>query len=263
MSEKLAARLIIPLAIVGEASIFVFHLYALGWSIFALAAIVTALQRDPLRRHLLLVLASLAILALAPISTNLTTGHILVMASMFVFAAALPYIILRRVFHDPAITFSFHHGRNWYRTEIFYILTWGAIAYLFMPFYFRTTGDYHFWTVTLDFRNLAVLFLACLAMGVWDEVFFVNTILGVFRRYLPFFWANLAQAVIFTTFLYELGFRGWAPLGLFPFTLLQGYIYMRTRSLIYVITIHLTIDVVLYLALIHAYYPKLMPIFLT
>jgi membrane protease YdiL (CAAX protease family) len=78
-----------------------------------------------------------------------------------------------------------------------------------------------------------------------------------------FKYANAAQAVIFTLFLFELGFRGWAPFAIFPFALSQGYIFNKTHSLLYVITIHLIIDLVLYLALIHAHYPQWLPIFLT
>ncbi len=263
MSERLAARIVIALACLAEIDILVLHWRVFGWSLLLAAAVFTWSQNDPFRRRLLVILGALALLALAPVSTNLGAGHVLRMSLFLIPAAILPAYILRRYWDDRVITFRFHQGRHWYRAEVFYILTWGLFAYLIMPYYFSSTGAYHNWQVGPDPASLIALGVACAVVGVWDELFFVNTILGVFRHYLPFVWANLAQSIIFTTFLYELGFRGWAPLGLIPFTLLQGYIFKRTESLLYVITIHLTVDLVLYLALINATYPQALPIFIT
>jgi membrane protease YdiL (CAAX protease family) len=111
--------------------------------------------------------------------------------------------------------------------------------------------------------NLLKLFIGTNVLGIWDELFFVITVLAILRRYLPFIWANGAQAILWTSFLYELGFRGWGPVAIFPFALLQGYIFKRTDSLLYILTIHLTIDLVLYLALVHAYHPGWVPLFVT
>src|SRR4051812_39586299 len=105
------------------------------------------------------------------------------------------------MFYDHSIKFTFHHGRRWTSQEVAYIALWAIFGYLLLPTGFASTGSYHNWTILLDPRNLTVLFLACIAMGVWDELFFVNTVLGLFRRYLPFIWANLLQAAVFTTFL--------------------------------------------------------------
>ena len=46
------------------------------------------------------------------------------------------------------------------------------------------------------------------------------------------------------------------------FALTQGYIFKKTESLLYVITIHLTLDLVLFLALLNVHTPTLADIFL-
>ena len=101
------------------------------------------------------------------------------------------------------------------------------------------------------------------ALGLWDELFFVLTILAILRQYMPFWWANCIQAILWTLFLYQLSFRSWGPVFIFAFALLQGYIFLRTKSLLYLLSIHLTLDFILFLALVHAHYPELVRIFIT
>jgi membrane protease YdiL (CAAX protease family) len=234
-----------------------------GWVALALAVVGAAVQSGSARRHFLLSQAALVLVMLTPVNTNLDPPHILAMSLMLPLAVALPALVSRRLFHDDVIQFPFRRGRRWYRTEVAYVAGTLLVAYLLLPVYFATTGAYHNWTVQLTPGLLLRLFYGTQLLGLWDELFFVNTILSLWRRHLPFWWANVAQATLFTTFLYQLGFRGWAPLLLFVFALSQGYIYKRTASLIYIITIHQTLDLVLYLALINAYYPAAMPIFPT
>jgi membrane protease YdiL (CAAX protease family) len=216
-----------------------------------------------LRRQFLVLLGSLGLLALTPINTSIEPGHFLVMGALLLLAVTLPYLVLRYRYHDSTIAYQLHHGRRWSRMEIGYILLAALIGYLVIPFYLVSSGSYQNWTVEPGAMNLLLLFVGTNALGIWDELFFVNTALTIFRRHIPFGWANLAQALLFTAFLYELGFRGWGPLMIFPFALLQGYVFKRTESLLYVIAIHLTVDLVLYLALIHAHHPSWLPIFIT
>jgi hypothetical protein len=48
----------------------------------------------------------------------------------------------------------------------------------------------------------------------------------------------LLQAVLFTSFLFKLGFTGWGPVMIFIFAIIQGVVFRKTDSLFYVITIH-------------------------
>ena len=70
------------------------------------------------------------------------------------------------------------------------------------------------------------------------------------------------QAVLFTSFLHELGFTSWGPLMIFPFALIQGYTFATTRSLSYVVTVHLTFDLVLFGVLLHAHQRSWVDVFL-
>lgn len=68
--------------------------------------------------------------------------------------------------------------------------------------------------------------------------------------------------MIFSSFLWEIGYKAWGPLLTFPFALLQGFTFKLTKSFTYVVTVHLVFDFVLFLALVHAHNRDWLPIFL-
>lgn len=234
----------------------------LGWAFLVVTFALTILNTGQIRRHLSLVLISLALLGLTPINTNISYWHMLYMGAMIGLAVFLPYYFCRFIYRDHLIRFPLHHGRRWYKTEVGYILFTAVVGYFVLPYYLGSTDSYLNWTVHPGTINLVKLFIGTNALGIWDELFFVATVLAIFRRYLPFWWANLAQAILWTSFLYELGFRGWGPAPIFLFALLQGQIFRKTESLLYILTIHLTLDFILFLALIHAHYPQWIPLFI-
>lgn len=234
-----------------------------GWLLFIAGLLSLNLCNKQFRRYMFLLYICLGILGITEINTDISVRHMLQMGTFLILAIAIPYYISKNVYKDHLVRFQFHHGRNWYTSEILYVFASGIVAFLVLPFYLRDTGSYHYWTVEPGTWSLTRLFIGTNALGIWDELFFVSTVLGILRRFFSFPVANTAQAVLFTSFLYELGFRGWAPFMIFGFALLQGYIFKKTESLFYIITIHLTIDFFLYLALINAYYPTWIPIFIT
>lgn len=85
---------------------------------------------------------------------------------------------------------------------------------------------------------------------------------ALLRRHLPDAAANVLQAAVFVSFLWELGYRAWGPVLTIPFALLQGWIFVRTHSLAYVVTVHLLFDAVVFAVLVHAHNPGMLPIFL-
>jgi membrane protease YdiL (CAAX protease family) len=178
-------------------------------------------------------------------------------------ALYLPYIISRFVYKEHMIRYNFKIPRKWTKKKVGYILFALGLSYILIPFYLSSTGIYHNWPVMSDFKNLFILFIGTNLLGLWDELFFVCTTLGILKRYFPFRTANIATTIIFTSFLYELGFRSWGFLIIPIFAFLQGWAYNKTSDLVYVIAIHLTVDVVLFLALVHAHYPVWLSIFLT
>ena len=123
------------------------------------------------------------------------------------------------------------------------------------PFYFITSDVYLNWPVVDTPDLMARLFVGVGAVGIWDELFFICTVFALLRRHLPNWTANLLQAIVFVSFLWELGYRAWGPVLTIPFALLQGVIFLRTRSLAYVVTVHLLFDAVVFAVLVHAHNP--------
>lgn len=234
-----------------------------GWIILLIGGFLLILSRKQFAKALLLIYLSIAILGITPINTDISIPHMFQMGITLTLAVAIPYLVSKYFYKDDLVRFKFHHGRNWYKEEIAYIGLTAIIAYLLLPFYLKNTGSYLNWSVEGGISNITRLFIGTNALGIWDELFFISVCLGILRRYLKFWWANLAQATLFTSFLYELGFTSWGFIMIFIFALIQGYVFKKTESLFYVITIHLALDFVLFLALINAHHPNWIPIFLT
>lgn len=203
-------------------------------------------------QDVLIVILSLMIIVITPVNTNISLGHILIMASMLGSAVLLPYLYYK---NKPSrkinFNFSFESIMHW--QKIGFILFGAGLAYLVFPFYFTSTGASANWPSANTTKDVILLFIGTNALGLWDELFFINTLLTIFRRHAKFWAANFAQAVFFTAFLYELGFTGWAPLIIYPFAVLQGYMFMKFKSLGFVIAVHLSIDFILFLAILNAH----------
>lgn len=230
----------------------------IGW----LVLMLLMLRRTKFARDIGVVVAMIALLGITPIDTSITINHMLIMGATLAAAVGIPFILDRYIWRTRHITFPFRSGKRWQRRELGYIAFALIGSYLIMPWYLGQ-GAYLNWGVATDPGSIIRLFIGTNALGIWDELFFIGTALALLRAHIPFFWANLAQATLFTSFLYELGFRGIGPFMIFFFTLSQGYIFTRTKSFLYVVTIHLTIDFVLFLTLIHLHHPHLLRIFIT
>jgi membrane protease YdiL (CAAX protease family) len=235
---------------------------AAGWLLLVAASVSLLWAEKKFAREIFLIIIGLAILGLTPINTDISVRHMAEMGATLVLAVALPYGISRFLYRDHVVQYHWLNGRKWYKSEYFYIALTALISYFLLPYYLKSTGAYLNWPSSTDAGSVSRLFIGTNTLGIWDELFFVNTVLGLLRRHVTFFYANIIQAILFTSFLYELGFTGWGPAMIFPFALLQGYIFMKTQSLFYVITIHLTLDAVLFLAIIYAHHPQLIPIFI-
>ncbi len=234
----------------------------LGFSLLALGVGCLAATSVRFAQHIILVFISIGLLAATPISPDIDDAHFLTMGGYLSLAVLIPLFVTRYIYKESVIRFPI--GKHtWTKGHIGYLLLAAVLSYVLLPLWMSTTGGYQYWTVVLEPLQLFVLFLGTNGLGIWDELFFIITVLALLRKHLPFYQANLVQAVLFTSFLYELGFRGWAPFAIFPFALLQGIVFKKTENLLYIIAIHLTIDLVLYLALINAFYPDVLNIFIT
>lgn len=234
-----------------------------GWILLAIGLLGLFLCRKQFVKDLFLIYTSIGILGLTAISTDISLRHMFGMGVALSLAVGIPYFISRFIYKDYLVRFQFHHGRSWYKTEIAYIAVTAIVAYLLLPFYLKDTNAHLNWTVEPGAFNISKLFVGTNVLGIWDELFFISTVLGILRRYLSFTWANLVQSILFTSFLYELGFTGWGFIVIFIFALTQGYVFKKTESLLYIISIHLTLDFILFLALINAHHQSWIPVFIT
>ena len=138
-----------------------------------------------------------------------------------------------------------------------------VLAYAIMGMYFNWwTPDLHLsWYLPDDPSDpershwMWRLFWGCNLVGIWDELCFVNFVFVLLARRLDFREALLVQAVFFTSFLHEMAFVGWGPVVIFCFALIQGFTYHRTRSLLYVVVLHLIVDSILFYWIANRYYP--------
>jgi membrane protease YdiL (CAAX protease family) len=173
-------------------------------------------------------------------------------------AVAVPYVLSRYVYRDYAIRFPWRGGGRWSRFQWSWLIGVLALGWLILPFYFITSGVYTNWPVVDTPELIARLFVGVGAVGIWDELFFICTVFVLLRRHFPDWQANVLQAIVFVSFLWELGYQAWGPLLTIPFALVQAYIFNRTRSLGYVVTVHLLFDAVVFLVLVHAHNPGIL-----
>lgn len=217
------------------------------------------LFREPRSRQLkyLALAAPLTVLTLSPISTDLSSGHIIALGLCFVLVLVIPPLILRR---PDIITFKFWPDKlDWIDigyTLLAIPLAWGGFALYFgvlspeVPFN---------WVQPAEPNNteLFKLFMGINAVGIWDELFFINICYAVLRSLFGFRTANLAQGVIYMSVLYQMAFSGWGPVFIYTLALTQGAMYERSKVLLWVLIVHLIVDYFLFQAIVAHYYPGL------
>ena len=227
------------------------------------SARVIGVSREPsLTRDLSLIALGMLIVSVIPLAAELDNLAMLRFTLALGGAVAVPYLVSRFVFRDRAISFPWRSGKRWGRLQWSWLVAVLVLGWLILPFYFITSGVYQNWPVVDTPDLIARLFVGVGAVGIWDELFFICTVFALLRRHFPDLVANLLQAIVFVSFLWELGYREWGPLLTIPFALLQGYIFLRTHSLAYVVTVHLLFDAVVFAVLVHAHNPGLLPVFL-
>jgi membrane protease YdiL (CAAX protease family) len=216
-------------------------------------------ERPPgLTRDLALVAIGMLIVSSMSLEAKLDDLSMLRFTVVLGGAVVVPYVLSRSVFRDHAIRFPWRGGDRWGRLQWGWLAAVLLLGWLILPFYFVTSGVYRNWPVVDTPDLIARLFVGVGAVGIWDELFFICTVFALLRRHLPDLAANLLQAIVFVSFLWELGYREWGPVLTIPFALLQGLIFLRTRSLAYVVTVHLLFDAVVFAVLVHGHNPGLL-----
>ncbi|CAG7611544.1 hypothetical protein LEUCIP111803_01451 [Leucobacter soli] len=250
--------------------------------------------RPSLLRDLSLIAIGLGIVRLIPLAAELDDRAMIRFTLALGGAVAVPYLISRFVYRDRATGFPWRgrhavghgteasrsearggargggprsqatgDGTRWGRLHWTWLAAVLVLGWAILPFYFISSGVYRNWPVVDSPDLILRLFIGVGAVGIWDELFFICTVFAVLLRHFPYWLANLLQAVVFVSFLWELGYRAWGPLLTVPFALMQGWIFLRTRSLGYVVTVHLLFDAIVFAVLVHAHNPALFDVFPT
>ncbi|MDZ7704509.1 MAG: hypothetical protein U5L04_08520 [Trueperaceae bacterium] len=215
------------------------------WGLPTALGFLYTLRTEPADRRLryLALAAAVVILALAPVSTDLDPRHIVTLGSMFALAIIVPTAIL---WGKGIITFSFW-PKKWEGLELLYTasavpLAWGVFQLYFVVLH----PDVPFnWTLPPEPDNVELfkLFMGINAVGIWDELFFINVSYAIIRSLFPYRIANPAQAVLYTGLLWDMAFRGlFGPVFVYVFAITQGAMFERSRVLLWVLVVHLIVD---------------------
>lgn len=246
--------------------LFTFRMPWAGYPIVAFALLLAWLldraQRSRgLFRDLLLIAIGMVIVSTVSVRADISWGNFFLVGLVLAAAVVVPYLVSRFLFADRVIRFRWRGGGGWSRVQWGYLVVVLLLGWLILPTYFISSGVYLNWPHVTAADELARLFVGVNAVGTWDELFFILTVFVLYKRHFPTWQANLLQMIVFVSFLWELGYQAWGPLLTIPFALLQGWIYSKTRSLPYVLTVHLLFDLVVFLVIVHARNPGAIPIF--
>lgn len=248
---------------VALSAFLLFGLQLSGWGhalLVASLAVAFLLERE-LAKDLLLIGVGIAFVSLTSVEADVSWDRFFTIGTVLVLAVVAPFVIDRFVYRRRAIRFPWLGEHRWGRLEVAYIVAVPFLGWAILPFYFIRSGAYLNWPNITDASELARFFVGVNAVGTWDELFFICTCFALLRRHFPAWLANLLQATIFVSFLWELGYREWGPLLTIPFALVQGFLFARTGSLLYVLVVHLLFDAIVFMAIVHAHTPRWFPIF--
>jgi hypothetical protein len=97
-----------------------------------------------------------------------------------------------------------------------------GLAWVIMSFYFVNSGIYLNWPAVREPSEVIRLFVGVNAVGLWDELFFICTAFALLRHHFRMRQANILQAIMFVSLLWELGYQSWGPFLTTTFALVQG-----------------------------------------
>ncbi len=238
------------------------HLRPLGYAVLLASLAAAYLLDRPLARDLLLIGIGVSLVSTTSVEADISWDRIVAIGTALAAAVVVPFLIDRLMYRRRAIRFPWRTHERWPTAEKVHLAAVPLLGWAILPFYFISSGAYQNWPNITDGGELARFFVGVNAVGTWDELFFICTCFALLRRQFPVWPANVLQAVIFVSFLWELGYREWGPVLTIPFALLQGWIFARTRSLTYVLIVHLLLDAVVFMAIVHAHKPEMFAIFL-
>jgi len=234
------------------------NLTNISWVLYVLGFASTFILQKQIARDFTLIYVGLAIIKIAPISTKLDNASCAYMGIALMASLVIPRLVSKFVYKEP---FPILPSNNYkfLSLKTLGLVVFGIIAAaIVLPFYYSNTGAYSNWYITNETEILLKLLFGVILVGIWDELFFINTVYRLLRRHMGYLLACLLQAILFASVLYELGFTSWGYFMIFIFAFIQGSIFERTRSMPLLITLHVLVDVVLFVALVEAAIPGML-----
>jgi len=224
----------------------------------ASAALVWRTGDTVFRRRMGVLLACTLLLGFAPIDTDTGDAHFLHLGAYFAAAVLVPGLVLALT--DPGVIHSRLLPDRIRFRDFAYVAVSVPAAMAALRLYFQLSPEVaRNWVLPDAPQSDALwrLFLGINAVGIWDELFFVNTSYVILRSIFPFHVANLAQAALYTAVLYDMAFTGFGPVFVFIFALTQGALFERAENLITVLMVHIIVDFFLFQEIVASYYPGL------
>ncbi|ANJ27499.1 CPBP family intramembrane glutamic endopeptidase [Agromyces aureus] len=251
---------LIPAVLVCGAAVllFGFLLPIAGYAMLAVGLLAAWLcdrsgRTERLLADLALIAVGQIIISTASMKADLSDAGMVRFAVVLGLAVLVPYLISRFLYRERTIRFPWRTGNRWNRTQWLYLIFVTLAGWLILPFYFITSGVYQNWPTVTEPDEIGRLLIGVIAVGTWDELFFICTVFVLLRRHFPTWQANLLQTIVFVSFLWELGYQSWGPLLTIPFALIQGYTFKLTKSLGYVFTVHMLFDAVVFAVIVYAH----------
>nr|WP_209044233.1 CPBP family intramembrane glutamic endopeptidase [Brevibacterium marinum] len=235
---------------------------SLGYVPMVLSLIIAWIADREFARDLTIIAGCLGLISAISVEADISWSNIARMGVVLSAVVIGPWLITRYGLKDRTIVFPLRRGQRWSRLEWAWLLFVVVVAWLVLPQYFMRTGVYLNWPPLESWSEIIRLFFGVNAVGIWDELFFICTVFALLRKHFAFWTANVFTSVIFVSFLWELGYRSIGPVLTIPFALVQAYIFTRTKSLPYTVTVHLLFDALVFLTIVHAHHPEALPIFI-
>jgi len=240
-----------------------YALYLPGGLVWGASLVLSLRDSDPrFRLRMGVLLGCIAILAFAPIHTDTSDAHFVALSACFLAVILLPYLVLR--VSDPGVVRYRLFPRRFRWLDLAYVGISIPLSWLAFEIYFGWANpevpNNWFLPPVRDMEAIWRLFIGINGVGIWDELFFVNTVFAVLRSLFPYRVANLGQSIIYTAVLYDMAFTGIGPILVFVFALTQGAMFESTENLLYVIVVHLIVDAFLFSGIVAHHYPGFAPL---
>ena len=233
-----------------------FHIF--GWPLMALSLFLGWRTKESVWLKTLILFAyTIAVLFLTRVDSDFSNLHLLELTiNLGVGIIVIPALLAKFWLKTP-LEYRWLKGK-WTWKMWLWLPTGFLIAFgVFWVYFNALTPDLHTsWPLIGEQSEaLSRIFWTCNVGGFWDELVWINLVYCLLLRHFSHWEANLAQAFFFTSFLYDVAFFGAGPYIIYLFALIQGYTYKKTGSLLYLVILHLIVDIVLFTMISNRYFP--------